>query len=581
MPPKARLNKNDKRHEAGLAAPGKRITKDKNSQSTNGLAHGRSASNSTPPPVSAALVEPSAIPTRPDTNDLDRHDQAANGPTVKEQAESVFRVDDQPGSVMMHRKLSVGRPGHELAYSSKDGLSLKALASQASSSIALVATILSACPLRDAIAILILFLALPPVLITTIHALFMSLTFVSPATLLSWNTWTSFRSFGDWFAATPGGGPSPFTIVTADIMMFILYTLCPQSLQGICMGLGQAVIAISLSGAAAGSESSTRSVLICSLMVVVTHLFKSKFFHNIAGHYLVPALRNFGFDITESALWSISNHSSPQITYSWPRALLGCHILAQGILTLVRRWIANSNQKHHGANVDAEQATLQSSGKLAMLNLDSGDAGVVTSSEGRPSTVSTAVRDGKEKISGSKKKRKQANHVRSQQPLWAAIASTKITFMKELEHKQFSNDASEVLGGGNGEDDLMHVVPMIDRVWILDIDSTKLKFVAELFASTWQSSAAEDSTPPSPGIDKQKPFFVRLNGADWGSTKIFGAGEDSDMNQTDAVSWPGEVFGLSPLTKYTCEFVRMSDQHVIYSSTFITTPASNTEQGMI
>lgn len=605
MPPKARVkhaNQHDKRHDAGLAAPGKRISKDKEKQtdrlqsSTNGTPlpspsnpNGRSFQSTTPPlqQQSPSLTSGGGS-LRSDSHLADSElkglaaDRAAAGGNhdCKEHKES-DTVDDEEGN-MDYRLLSSNSPTAELACS-REPSTIKSLVAQASSSISLAATILSACPLRDAIAILILLLSIPPSITPVIYGLFASLTFVPPSVGFSWGSWSILPSFSDWFHATPGGGPSPFTILFSDLVMVVIHMACPLRLQNIFMDLAQAVIAISLSGAAAGTGTSTRNVVFCSAIIVVSHLARYKNLQ-VSGHqYLASTLRSVGFDVGENPLQPSESSSTDPVGHGWMRLLLGCHILAQGLLTLLRRWFADANQKRQINSLDAEQAALTDSGKLAMLNLEVPDNGPNGTAEGKAITTSSSVpREAKDKAL-NRRKRRQANQVRSQQPLWAALASTKVTFMKEMEQKSLAEDKKEAMARTALEGGSRTSIPTDDRIWILDIGPTSINFRAELFASPGvMPPIDEDKTGQSSGIDKQKPFFVRLNGADWGSTRIAGAAVDGSVVDADHSTtniWLGEIHGLSPLTKYLCEFIRTKDQSIIFSTNLITLLASGVEHG--
>ncbi|PNS21358.1 1,3-beta-glucanosyltransferase [Sphaceloma murrayae] len=589
MPPKGRIkhaNQHDKRHDTGLAAPGKRITKDRtqSSGSTNGHTNGKTTGTNPPPLPSTGLNQGITYP-RPDYPSTDSDASGTPGDKavdVQEQGADAngSLVDDETD--MNHKLAIVDRSGSE-SVCTRDTPTLKALASQATSTMAFAATILSACPMRDAIAILILLLSLPPTLLIVIHGLFISLTLVPPAAGLSWASIFTIPNLSPstWFHGTAGGGPSPFTMMCTDLVMIAIYLVCTLRLRNILMDLAQAVIAISLSGAAAGTGSSTRSIAVCSAIIVVSHIYRYESFHVTSLQYFGNFARSLGFSFSADSFWSSQGGPQNPINHGWSRLILGCHILAQGLLTLIRRWFAASNARRQASKLDAEQAALLSSGKLAMLNLETVDPAVSVSTDGRSPGPSPAVRDSKEKVSNSRRKRKQANQVRSQQPLWAAIASTKVTFMKELEHKALLNDAIETTEGTPLVEGLAPSPPTNDRIWVLDIGPTQIKFRAELFASAYEHASAQsdDIVPPSPGIDKQKPFYVRLNGADWGSSRIYGAGGDGGAAAADNITWTGEIYGLSPLTKYSCEFVRMQDQHVICSTNLITLPAPNTEQG--
>ncbi|KAF4556331.1 Hypothetical protein D9617_1g082070 [Elsinoe fawcettii] len=587
MPPKGRIkhaNQHEKRNDTGLAAPGKRISKDKPS-ATNGHANGKPPQS--PPPLPSSGLNQGIVYPRPDYCQATDSDGSASGDKAvdqaKEQGVETSGTPSDDAEDMNHKLAAVDRAGSE-TICTKDASSLRALASQASSSMAFAATILAACPMRDAIAILILLLSLPPTLLIVIHSLFISLTLVPPAAGVSWASIFTIPTLSPstWFHGTAGGGPSPFTMMCTDVVMIAIYLLCTLRLRNILMDLAQAVIAISLSGAAAGTGSSTRSIAVCSAIIVTSHIYRYETFHVTSLQYFGSFVRSLGIDFTADTFWSEQGPVANPINHGWSRLILGCHILAQGLLTLIRRWFAASNAKRHANRVDAEQVALQTSGKLAMLELDPTDVSASASTDGRSPGPSPAVRETKEKVSNSRRKRKQANQVRSQQPLWAAIASTKVTFMKEIEHKALLSDAIETTEGTPLVEGLPASQPNSDRVWVLDISPTQVAFKVELFATAAEHAQAQsdDIVPPSPGIDKQKPFFVRLNGADWGSTRIRGEAGDSPGGAVD-IAWSGEIYGLSPLTKYSCEFVRMYDQHVICRTNLITLPAPNMEQATV
>ena len=682
MPPKAKrnnANQHDKRHESGLAAPGKRISKQKSNSNLNGQANGKAGSSSVPPPplpstgLNQGLVFPRpANPNNPaetiaaataggggggggsgsgsgggespsaaaaaaataaasatasasasanatgeeyqNQNHIQNrnHACAGSGAGVEEKGRSSSTVSTEDDTSTMASNQADEQPTAQPTRVSRrvsEALAYKtSITSSASSTLALAATILSSCPLRDAIAILILLLSLPPTLIITIHTLFASLTFVPPATAnLSWNTFTSFPPVGDWFHATAAGGPSIFTMLTADAVMTLTYLCSPLFAQNVYVDLCQAVIAISLSGATAGKGGPANSVAFCSIIVFFTHFLRYNKIHVTGLDYFRSMLHNLGVPITWSPTPASTYSPSSPAVYGWPRTLLGCHILAQGLLTLLRRTLqsysshqrANANRRHDAEAILFGDSSSSGGGGGARHSVSAGDGNAdpigTLSTDGRPPGPSPALREGEKRLSSNKRKRKQANQVRSQQPLWAAIGSTKVTFLKEMEQKQASRDAAEAdtantpkSKDGSKEDF------DVDRFWIMELKPTEILFRADL--PSWYSSKdastikVDPATPISAGIDRTKPFYVRMNGADWGSTKINGAGAsgDADDAMTTAATatatatakvWTGEIYGLTPLTKYSCEFVCLSTQEVICSTSVVTLPAPSAEQG--
>lgn len=598
MPPKGKksnANQHDKRHESGLAAPGKRITKQRSNSNLNGTANGRSLPSTSPPPLPSTGLNQGLTFPRPANGTSST--ETATPETGEDQfveeekgrQSSQVSVDDDdtvPAMAVCNTDTSPPSTKDQHPRRVSEAPAYRTMASSASSTLALAATILTSCPLRDAIAILILLLSLPPTLIITIHTLFASLTFVTPSGL-SWNTlsnsMSSFSNFSEWFHATQAGGPSLFTMFISDALMIIIYLCSPLSLRNVWLDFGQSVIAISLSGAAAaGKGGSAHSVAVCAIIVLLSHVLRFYRLHLTGLEYIRSILNNLGTGLTWTPPPTSTFSPSPLVQNGWPRTLLGCHILAQGLVILIRRSV-QSYANHARANASKKQDAEASPNGEVKASTSAGDGNPDpasnSSSDGRPPGQPPALREGKEKVSSNKKKKKQANEVRIRQPLWAAIASTKVTFLKEVESKKASNDASEVAPTDTAEKEKSSRSEE-DRIWVLEIRPTEICFRADLpsFPSSDGSLNIKPAANISAGIDKTKPFYVRMNGADWGSTKITGAAQEG-ADEQNKKAWNGEIFGLSPLTNYSCEFVSLSDQQVICATSLVTLPAPSAEQG--
>ena len=89
----------------------------------------------------------------------------------------------------------------------------------------------------------------------------------------------------------------------------------------------------------------------------------------------------------------------------------------------------------------------------------------------------------------------------------------------------------------------------------------------------------EHGTNLRAGIDKSKPFYLRVNGADWSSTRIRETTTHSYLGDEGTDMWEGEIFGLTALTNYHCEFVRTADDGIFCSTSLITSAAPSAEQG--
>ncbi|KAI4717280.1 hypothetical protein E4T48_06538 [Aureobasidium sp. EXF-10727] len=557
MPPKAKQKNtaNQHRHESGLAkpAPGKRVTKQRSNNhlaTTNGQAN-HSLPAAAPDGLNDPDVADDSPASLPDDDMAAATTASSTPPVTAAPSESSRRVSDAP------------------AYSSSVNTS-KLAGRSATSSFSTALTILSACPLSDAIAILILLMSLPPALVMLIHSLFASLTFVPPTAGVSLSSWNGMPALADWFHATSAGGPSLFTILFTDAVMTVIYLCSGLFLQNIYLDLGQAVIAISLSGATAAPDRSGQSVAACSILVCVSHFLRYNKIHLMGLEHLRSLLQNLGIGQQWSPIPSADFSSSPYAAYGWYRALLGCHILAQGILTLGRRSLSGYSNQSRGSASKKQDPEAASYGDGVKSSTSPGDSGQepagALGSDGRPLAPSSAMRDGNQRVSTVKKKKKHATVVRSRQPLWAAIASTKVTFLKEMEQKQASEDQAEATAHEPTNDNqLLPRISTEDRISIVDIRPADILFRAHLPSfSTASRSTADPSHPVSAGIDKSKPFFVRMNGADWGSTKISEEGEGQDTSvlcstslvtlpapsteQTSIVTAPPQPQSLRPLS---------------------------------
>jgi len=223
---------------------------------------------------------------------------------------------------------------------------------------------------------------------------------------------------------------------------------------------------------------------------------------------------------------------------------------------------------------DPESGVLQ---RANSTNLDPhAEVPNASSTDGRPPGPSPAALSKTDKASSSRRKRKQAFHVRSQQPFWAALASTKVTVLKEMESSRAANDADEA-----NAKDANHIGNAVwrsedDRVWISEVGYADISFRVSLFTAGESREAEGDSSVGS-GIDKSKPFYIRVNGADWSSTRIRQSTSLGYQGQEGTGFWVGEIFGLTALSNYYCEFVRTADNEVFYSACFITSASPVTE----
>lgn len=275
MPPKSKRNAvNQQRHDNGLAAPGKRIPKQKSSQNlaaaanANANAHAKSTSTPPLPPIDVASAAHFSVPPSTPNGSTNANHPDVNMPNGsaaaaarlherRERSMSDLSLDARPDGYALDgasAPLDSARPSSPSRYN--DAAVNVPPSAHKGSFIALATTILSSCPLRDVIAILIILLQLGPTTLTIVHFLFSALTFVPSGSPTSLST---LPSLSDMFQGS-GGSPSLSLIVFVDIFILVIWLLLWVPLQNFILDLAQAVIAISLGGAAAGKDSTTNSL---------------------------------------------------------------------------------------------------------------------------------------------------------------------------------------------------------------------------------------------------------------------------------------------------------------------------------
>ncbi|KAK5156446.1 hypothetical protein LTR04_005629, partial [Oleoguttula sp. CCFEE 6159] len=586
MPPKVKkqsANQHDKRHENGLAAPGKRVDKKLSNGNINGYTNGKPQS-ATPPPLPSTGLNHMTFPLPAHSTIHGTSFTANSAPVGKLQEEGTARTSSEGSldEVDACRSRNMAVDVATVSANKLDNTAIKPPppAPQRVGTLALATTILKSCPLRDVIAILIILLQLPPTIITVIHFLFATLTFVTPPTGTSTAT---FPSIAEMFQAS-GDMPSLATVVFVDVVVLILWLVMWAPAQIFILDLAQAVIAISLGGAAAGKNGNTNSAALCFMMILLKHTTNYSFLRDWVFKALPNGMHRVGIGpITSSG----AVHVSVPVSRSWPRRLLGIHILTQGVLTMVRRWFQRRGFLEAASSprkTDPEAALVLNVPRRNSASVDpNADIASGSSTDGRPPGPSPAIREPREKSSSGKKRRKQAMQVRSEQPFWAALASTKVTVLKEYEINQSSTDAIEASATDKNHVGNANFTQQDNRIWMSQIGATEISFGASLLTGVDRGFGAEHEveTTPSSGIDKSKPFYVRINGADWGSTRISEDTSGDNAGDGQASMWTGEIFGLTPLSNYLCEFVRRSDDTVITSTSVITHSAPSAEQASI
>ncbi|CAN9413110.1 unnamed protein product [Alternaria alternata] len=511
----------DKRHENGLAAPGRKITKQKSNPQLNGHANGKT--HEPTPPV------PSHVDTPEMTQPASAHDpvpgSSAHVNTTMAAAPSARRGErtraasdaslDNPVEACRSYDNGSNGPFDPMpsALRRADTNTSKTASMSMASMLSVPATILTSCPLRDVLAILIILLQLPPTVLTVVQFLFATLTFVPPQAGTPLSALSAFPSFTDIFQGS-GGTPSLFTTIIADIVILLIWLLLWVPAQNFFLDLAQAVIAIALGGAAAGKKGTTNSIVICFVIILSSHVFRFRPLRQHIVHFLWTGLARGGLEFLTSPPSTPTYLESFSTPHGWPRSLLGIHILAQGVV------------RHHP-------------------------------------TLSFSKRT--------------CNLADCQQPFWAALASTKVTVLKEMESSRAANDADEA-----NAKDANHIGNAVwrsedDRVWISEVGFSDISFRVSLSGGAGLQEQDEEDSSVGSGIDKSKPFYIRVNGADWSSTRIRQSEPIGFQGQEGTGYWVGEIFGLTALSNYYCKFVRTNDNEVFYSASLITSASPVTE----
>ncbi|KAK7730312.1 hypothetical protein SLS63_005882 [Diaporthe eres] len=86
-------------------------------------------------------------------------------------------------------------------------------------------------------------------------------------------------------------------------------------------------------------------------------------------------------------------------------------------------------------------------------------------------------------------------------------------------------------------------------------------------------STDQDSDGKGPSyVDTSKPFYVKVNNAIWQPTRIMPI-DDGEEEGVQGTRWTGDIFGLTPMSNYECEFVSTRTGKAIFSTSLRTIPA--------
>ncbi|KID97765.1 ubiquitination network signaling protein, partial [Metarhizium majus ARSEF 297] len=443
-------------------------------------------------------------------------------------------------------------------------------------------TVVKSLPMQDTLAILIILMHVPHLSLSLIYAFFALVTFVPPVT-----TRTGMNINLAEILDSHSHTLNFVTLLCIDFFFFLIWVFLWQPIQDGILEFAKPVIAITLGGGTNAKDGTSRGVTTCFTWILLHQIIRAtrshwaKLARHLPENWPLPTL------LTQS-LEPRSVAYDKRSTHGWIQSILAMHILTQGIVRYVREWYLKREKYNAASGLSDPEA-----GKSSSLGNSSGSLGgghqnssqsLESSNDaglaGADAEASVLHPPTSTNLTTTKKRRKQNAQVRLQQPLWAAVASTKIVVMKEMElSKSVRPDGIVNIHTNEGT-----TFEKKDRqIWISYIGSDEVCFNTSYFSDSktdipqepMKSNGHVKTTRPS-GVDSSKPFYVRINNAFWQPTRIFPIDEvdeddeDKDGKRGKRIRWTGDIYGLRPASKYVCEFVDVETGAVIFSTSIRT-----------
>src|SRR6202012_1213704 len=174
----------------------------------------------------------------------------------------------------------------------------------------------------------------------------------------------------------------------------------------------------------------------CVAGMLLYHLVKSRDVRRFLYSNLVPTDLLSQTGLTDYLKYLPSEQDFPDSAGppSYLRSLFAIHIIAQAVMASFRRYISSyTTGTAKSKRIDTEASAGAISDASALDGAT--PTGVSSSIDYQPPTP--GFKDGKDvKLGSAKKRKRQANHVRSRQPFGAALASTKVHVLREVEHNK-------------------------------------------------------------------------------------------------------------------------------------------------
>ncbi|KAL7624952.1 hypothetical protein AAE478_004166 [Parahypoxylon ruwenzoriense] len=552
----ASSNNRDTRHENGLVGPGKRVSKQKSQCHLNGNAKLPADDAATlPAPPTPPLPPPSPPPSANGYSKQPTEMPAENRTTESLRRGSLGAYSESSSSESYHshignahlednhRRIDVNATKNSNVHRDPGPLGVD-----------FALTVLRSCPLQDTIAILIILMQIPPLALSGIYVLFTLLTFVTSNGL-------TFNDVFEWNL----GAPSLATVICVDGIVLLIWLFLWGPIQHVILDLAQMVIALGLGGGSSSRDGgSMKNTLICLSMILLSHVLRhTKMKYSPIG-YLLGSSRFMTPDLDDplESLESIRGYDKVQTGwFGWVKSILAIHILTQGLVKYIRDWYLRRERR----DILAQNAADPEAGKSYTAENEGGFSTPDSEAASlQSSTALTAVT--------TKKKRKQSAQIRNRQPLWAALASTKIVVVKEYElthaaAESAGSNATDIHNLGNAP---FNTQP--EQIWISYVGCDEVCFSTSYFPNTPDSGVSPDGSR----IDLSKPFYVRVNNAVWQPTRMVPV-QDSDGDGSQGTRWSGDIYGLTPMSNYECEFVSATTHAVLFSTSVRTTQAKSAD----
>ncbi|KAI3316889.1 hypothetical protein HD806DRAFT_516434 [Xylariaceae sp. AK1471] len=548
-------NHRDTKHDNGLVGPGKRIPRQPQQQKTpNGSALRHPTLQQQPQSAAEDATIPSAPSTPPaNANGFSKH--TTEMPLDHRSAESLRRsslgaysetssaesYNSHAANVASednHRRIDVNATKNSNVHRDPGPLDF-------------AFTVLRLCPLQDTIAILIILMQIPPLALSGIYVLFTLLTFVTSNGL-------TFSDVFEWNL----GAPSLATVICVDGIVLMIWLFLWGPIQHVILDLAQMVIALGLGGGSSSRDGgSMKNTLICLSMILLSHVLRhTKMKYSPVG-YLLGSSRFMTPDLDDplESLDLLRGYDKVQSGwFGWVKSILAIHILTQGLVKYIRDWYLRRERR----DSLAQNAADPEAGKSYAPDVDGGFS--TPDSDAVSLQNSTALT--------TKKKRKQSAQVRNRQPLWAALASTKIVVVKEYE---LTHAAAESAGSNATDIHNLGNAPFNTRpgqIWISYVGCDEVCFNTSQFPIQRSIENHQDGSRN----DISKPFYVRVNNAIWQPTRMTPV-ESCEEDSGPGIRWSGDIYGLTPMSNYECEFICSTTHEILFSTSVRTTQPKSTD----